>query len=139
MHMSPWQFRSLLLGYVALFVLNDLLGRFIPRPDATPKRWIPDALHSKSIQFILAFLVILILVAAVGLTGFIGMFVFWPPAPKLFVAATITKTVVWPFFVRTALPRSEWENACGYLEAVFDGIIAAVTLFGPAKHLFFGT
>ena len=134
--MSPFQFRAILISYVALFGLNVLLGRVFPRPDTATRRFIPDSLQSQSRIFVLSFAFIFISVSVVGAVGFVGMFILWPPAPKLFVAATIAKTVVWPFFVRVGFDRNEWEKACGHLEGVFDGIIIGVTLFGSAAHLF---
>ena len=134
--MSQWQFRVILLGSVGLFALSVLLGRILPRPDTTPTRWIPDLLRSQSRLFILSFFFVFILVSIIGIIGFIGMFVFWSPAPKLYIAATIAKTVIYPIFAHARPRRSEWENACGDLEGVLDGIIIAVTLFGPARQLF---
>ena len=134
--MSPFEFRAILISYVALFAINLAVGRALPRPETAVKRLIPDSLHLQSRAFVLSFSFILLTVVVAGAVGFVGMFMFWPPAPKLFVAATVTKTVVWPIFVRAGFARNEWEKACAHLEGVLDGVIAAVTLFGSASHLF---
>lgn len=134
--MSTFQFRAILISYVVLYAINVVVGRALPRAETAVKRFIPDSLHFQSRAFVLSFFIILLIALAAGAVGFVGMFMFWPPAPKLFVAATITKTVIWPFFVRVGFARNEWERVCAHFEGVLDGVIATVTLFGSASHLF---
>ena len=136
--MSPFQFRAILVGYLALAASNMLLGYLPPRQAAFSDDRTIEHLRSKPKFFRYALVACLLAAAASGIVGFVGMFFFWPLAPKLFVVATVGKILIGPVFCRglSSPTRNEWQQVCSYSETLLDGVIAAATLIGSARPLF---
>ena len=135
--MSEIHFHAILLAYAALIALNVMLGS-LPLYGGTVRRdLVREYLRSRPRARSLPFLIVGVLIIASGLVGYVGMFFFWSPAPIIFTAATVSKQVLFPVFLPVSNRKSEWEGACSSIEHMLDGFIAAITILGPARNLFY--
>jgi hypothetical protein len=134
--MNDIQFRMLLLAYAALIALNVVLKRLPLYGGAIRRDLVRDYLRSRPRVRSLPFIVVGAFIIAGGIIGYVGMLFFWSPAPIIFTIATVSKQIIFPVFIPVSNPKSEWERACGSIENMFDGFIAAITLLGPARSFF---
>ena len=129
--MSHQQLIAVLVAYLATVAFGFGCERLFPLPEAI--RSVAAQSRAALSRFrVLAYGIYGSVVLLAGITGVVGMFFRWHPAPWLFTSAVIG----------AAAPASPWSVMSGTdkmrleLELFFAGFISALTLFGPARHLF---
>ena len=131
--MTHHQLIALLVVYLAVVAFGFACDRLFPLPEAIRAIATQRATRVGWSGFrILAYGVFGFVILSVGIIGVVGMFLRWHSAPWLFTFAIIVM----------AAPMSPWSAMTGpdkmrlELELFLAGFISALTLFGPAKHLF---
>jgi len=135
--MTKRQFRLLLLAYVALIVA----GIFVALPQRTALTQTDVAiakssygLHGLSDRQFAVFMVRFIsAVLLAWLVGLISLFLLWRPGVFIFLAGVCGILIV--EHLRHLTPTGGW-SFYGAVEVFFEFAIAALVVFGPAKHLF---
>ena len=129
--MTHQQLIALLVFYLAIVAFGFSCERFFPLPDAI--RSAAEQTRAGLSRFrVLVYGIYGFFTLSIGIAGVVGMFLRWHPAPWLFTVAIIGMTA----------PLSPWSAMTGTdkmrleLELFVAGFISALTLFGPAKHLF---
>ena len=131
--MTLKQFRRLLWVSIALAVLSS----------AVPHRGVPTAVETAFVAQVKSVLATLpgsvALLAGIGLllAGFVGMFQGRRNAPYVFLASVVFAHLVAPLFGWVAL--SGWSYLADAINTMWTGIVFAIAVFGPARHLFDGS
>jgi len=132
--MTHLQLIVLLVGYVAVVAFGFAYERLFPLSEAIRA----NAAHKEicarwSKARILTYGICIFVVSSVFAIGVVGMFLLWHPAPWLFTIAGICMIVTpaFPWYAMSGIDKTRLE-----MEMFLAGFISALTLFGPAKHLF---
>jgi len=133
--MTKTQFRLVLVAYLLVLVLSLIVGDLTENMVPEVVREMSPAVTSQSGLFILSLFVYMIVLAAAGIVGIIGLFCFWPPARVIYLVVVLLKVIASPV-VLVWLAKTGWDTFFGELEFLFEGVIITLCLVGPAKHLF---
>jgi hypothetical protein len=129
--MTHQQLIALVVAYLAIVIFGFACDRLFSLPASV--RSISDQARAGLSNFrVFAYGIYGFVVLGVGIASVIGIFCRWHSAPWLFTCAIIGM----------AVPTTPWSVMSGpdkmrlELELFLAGFISALTLFGPARHLF---
>jgi hypothetical protein len=138
--MTHLQFTYLLLAYVCVLIASVLVGKFTPLYGNQPRiDYLKQYFRTTKIPKWYQILVILVgsSVMLCGAIGFVGLLLFWRPAPLIYCTAIVGRTFLGPFLIPIPNRQNCWEGMVSGIGILLDGFIIALTLFGPAKNFFY--
>ncbi len=134
---TRFQFRLLLLAYVALIVVSIVVA--LPQRMSLTQTDVAIARSSYGLQMLSDHQFAVFMVWFIGavllawLVGLISLFLLWRPGVFIFLAGACGILIV--EYHRHLTPTAGWSFYSS-VEVLLEFTIIALVLFGPAKHLF---